>query len=435
MAAAGSAVGLGNIWGFPTETASNGGGAFVLVYLILAFCLAYPALMAELTLGRHSRSNTVDALAAVADNNSTKTLGRFVGWYGIVVASLILSFYTIIAGWMLAFLVAPITDLLGMSEASQWLSDQSLTRNLLFGGAFAALTMSIIASGVESGIEKWSSRLMPMLIILLILLIIYVLNQEGAREGLELYLLPDLSRILDPKLIVNAMGQAFFSLSLGVGTMMIYGSYLKKEESLPRLGAIVTTVDVGIAFIAGLLIIPAMFVAQHHGATIYGEDGNLLAGPGLIFNVLPVLFDSMGTAGPFVAFAFFGLMTIASVTSSISMLEVPVSRVVESSKLSRPKATLLIGGLIFLISAIIIANFDQLFGLVVDFTTKYSQPILGILLCIFAGWVMNRDKLLKELKEGHEDIESSLFWKIWPLYVRIFCPALILLSFWQGIVA
>ncbi|MCV6625319.1 MAG: sodium-dependent transporter [Cellvibrionaceae bacterium] len=433
MAAAGSAVGLGNIWGFPTQTASNGGAAFVLVYLILAFALAYPALMAELTLGRHSRANTIDSLAAVAHRASTKFFGRAVGWYGLIVASLILSFYTVVAGWMLAYLFAPICQMLGMAELQQWLTSQSLARDLIFGGLFAGLTMAIIAGGVEAGIERWSSRLMPALIILLMLLIIYVLMQEGANEGLKLYLLPDLSQVTNPQLIVNAMGQAFFSLSLGVGTMMIYGSYLSKDDSLPRLGAIVTTVDVGIAFTAGLLIIPAMFVAQHHGATIYAEGGSLLAGPDLIFQVLPVLFDSMGAAGPFVALAFFGLMTIASLTSSISMLEVPVARAVERSELPRPTLTFIIGGIIFAISAVIIANFGQLFGLVVDFTTKYSQPILGIMLCIFAGWVMHRDRLLRELKEGHEDIEQTLFWKIWPIYVRFFCPALILLSFWQSL--
>ncbi len=141
----------------------------------------------------------------------------------------------------------------------------------------------------------------------------------------------------------------------------------------------------------------------------------------------------MGAAGPWVAIAFFGLMTIASLTSSISMLEVPVARAVERSQASRPVLTLIIGSCIFAISAVIILNFGSLFGLVVDFTTKYSQPILGILLCIFAGWVMHRDRLLAELKEGHEDIEDSLFWKIWPIYVRFFCPALILLSFWQSL--
>lgn len=431
MAAAGSAVGLGNIWGFPTQTAGNGGAAFVMVYLILAFCLAYPALMAELVLGRHSGTNTVDALGNVSENPKLNIAGRFVGWYGIIIASLILSFYTVVAGWMIAYLLEPIAQLTGMTAAQAWLTTGSLWRDLLFGGVFAALTMTIIAGGVESGIEKWSSRLMPMLIVLLVSLIIYVLSQEGASEGLKLYLLPDLSSI-SPKLIISAMGQAFFSLSLGVGTMMVYGSYLSKTESLPRLGAIVTAVDVGIAFIAGLLIIPAMFVAQHHGAQIYNGE-QLLSGPDIIFQTLPFVFKSMGNAGPWVALAFFLLMSVASLTSSISMLEVPVALATEKSKLGRPLATLLIGGIIFLFSVLIITNFEQLFGFVVAFTTNYSQPLLGIALCIFVGWVMHRNKLLQELKQGHEEIESSIFWKIWPIYVRFFCPLLILLAFVNGV--
>jgi len=431
MAAAGSAVGLGNIWGFPTQTASNGGAAFVLVYLVLAFCLAYPALMAELVLGRHARSNTVDALGNISDKPGLRIAGRFVGWYGIVIASLILSFYTVIAGWMIAYMLEPLANVAGLSSVQEWLSNGSLCRDLIFGGIFAALTMTIVASGVESGIEKWSSRLMPMLIILLISLIAYVLTQDGASEGLELYLLPDLSSIT-PKLIISAMGQAFFSLSLGVGTMMVYGSYLSKDDSLPRLGAIVTTVDVGIAFTAGLLIIPAMFVAQKHGAVIYAGD-KLLDGPDIIFQVLPFVFKSMGGAGPWVALAFFVLMSVASLTSSISMLEVPVALAAEKSKLGRKKATLLIGGCIFLISAMIIFNFGALFNFVVAFTTNYSQPLLGIALCLFVGWVMHRNKLLQELKQGDENIEASLFWKIWPVYVRVFCPLLILLAFINGI--
>jgi len=221
-------------------------------------------------------------------------------------------------------------------------------------------------------------------------------------------------------------------LSLGVGTMLVYGSYLSKEESLPRLGAIVTFVDCGIAFTAGLLIIPAIYVAQHNGLTIYNDAGELIAGPSLIFQVLPSLFDSMGAAGTFVGFAFFALMSIAALTSSISMLEVPVSMTVEKTKLNRKQSTYLIGLTIFAISTTIIFNFDLLFTFVIDFTTKYSEPLLGVMLCIFAGWVMHRDKLLAEVSAGHPDIENSFFWKIWPTYVRFVCPVLILITFSQS---
>ncbi|AOS95670.1 Sodium:neurotransmitter symporter family protein [Microbulbifer aggregans] len=432
MAAAGSAVGLGNIWGFPTKAAGSGGAAFVMVYLILAFLLAYPALMAELTIGRYARSNMVHALRTIAKGPVSRFLGGLTGFGGIVVASLILSFYAIVAGWMVAHLAEPFASLFGASDAAQWLTGDSTARNLTFTAIFSGMTMVIIAAGVEKGIERWSTLLMPSLLILMLLLILYVLSQPGAMKGLEVYLMPDLS-LIDPELMLSAMGQAFFSLSLGVGTMLIYGSYLSQQESLPRLGALVTLIDVGIAFTAGLLILPAMYVAQEAGTQIFSASGELIAGPGLILQVLPALFNEMGSAGLFVSMAFFALMVIASLTSSISMLEVPVAFAIESLKVPRKAATSLMGLVIFAISTVIILNFDALFGLVISISTEYGQPLLGVALCIFAGWIWRRDQLLMELKEGHENIESTLFWKIWPWYVRIVCPLLILAAFAQSV--
>jgi len=433
MAAAGSAIGLGNIWGFPTQTASNGGAAFVLVYFVLAFLLAYPALMAELIIGRHARANVVTALRSISTGPLTYKLASLAGFSGLIVASLILSFYAIVAGWMISYLIASVSDMLGWQGASSWLTSDSFQRNVIFLAIFMMLTMGIIAKGVAGGIEKWSTLLMPMLLILMVGLIIYVLMQEGAEEGLRIYLLPDLSQI-KPALVLDAMGQAFFSLSLGVGTMLIYGSYLSEQESLPRLGAIVTVVDASIAFIAGLLIVPAIYVAKYYGADIFTAGGELIAGPDLIFQILPVLFDSMGGVGAIVAFAFFLLMSIASLTSSISMLEVPVSYATEESGASRGLATAIIGLTIFVISTVILMNFEALFGLVIDLTTVYSQPLLGVMLCVFVGWIWHRDNVLKEIKKGHGDIESTLFWKIWPGYVKFFCPVLILATFIQSII-
>ncbi|WP_428819041.1 sodium-dependent transporter [Microbulbifer sp. MCCC 1A16149] len=433
MAAAGSAVGLGNIWGFPTNVATNGGAAFVVVYLILAFILAYPVLMAELSIGRYARSNMVQALRGISTGPVSRTVGTLAGFGGIVVASLILSFYAIVAGWMVAHLADPFATLVGADSSAEWLTSNSTSRNFTFTAIFSGLTMAIIAAGVEKGIERWSTLLMPSLIILLLLLIAYVLSQPGAMAGLEAYLMPDFSE-LSPELMLSAMGQAFFSLSLGVGTMLIYGSYLSKQESLPRLGALVTLIDVGIAFTAGLLIVPAMYVAQEAGTQIFAEGGQLMGGPDLILQVLPALFDTMGTSGLFVAIAFFALMTIASLTSSISMLEVPVAFCIENLGLKRRPATLLVGLVIFGISSLIISNFGALFVLVVTISTEYGQPILGIALCIFAGWIWRRDQLLMELREGHPDIEKTFFWKVWPWYVRIVCPLLILAAFVQTII-
>lgn len=428
MAAAGSAVGLGNIWGFPTQAAGNGGAAFVLMYVALAFLLAYPVLMTELLLGRYARANAATALEKVSHDTPWQGLGRFTGYYGMVVASLILSFYAIIAGWMLAYLVEAFVSLFGLSAAESWLTSSSFARDFLFCGIFMLLTMGVIVGGVKKGIEKWSSLMMPSLLFLLLCLIVYVLLQPGALEGLKVYLIPDFSQLADPGLLISALGQAFFSLSLGVGTMLVYGSYLSKEDSLPKLGFLVTLVDMGVAFAAGLLILPAIFVAQNYGAEIY-TDGALVAGPDLIFRILPHLFDSMGSVGPWVAVAFFLLMSLAALTSSISMLEVPVALVVERRQVSRPRAALLIGTIIFGVSAGIMLNFDSWFGWVVDFTTKYSQPLLGLLMCVIAGWVWRRSELLIEIQKGHPEIEDTLFWKIWPRYMKYICPVLILITF------
>jgi NSS family neurotransmitter:Na+ symporter len=435
FAASGSAVGLGNIWGFPTNAAENGGAAFVLIYLILAFLLAYPAMMAELIIGRHTRSNMVSALQSISPGQTAKTVGKLVGIGGMVTAGLILSFYSIVAGWMLAFMLEPITAVLGLTDISQWLTDFSLVRNIGFAAVFVLLTVFIISAGVEQGIEKWSSRLMPSLFLLMGGLILYVLTQEGAMEGLRHYLVPDFSQITNPKLIVSAMGQAFFSMSLGVGTMLVYGSYIRADENLPVVGALVTLTDTSVAFLAGLLVLPAIFVAQNLGVTIYAESGALIAGPDLIFQVLPALFEGMGATGLLVGFAFFVLMSIAAVTSSISMLEVPVSYAVEAHQISRHKATWLVGLLVFGISTIICLNFESLFGFVITMTTERAQPLLSMMLCIFAGWIFYRNSILQELKSGSPDVEQGLFWKIWPVYVKFFCPALILLTFAQGFMA
>ena len=433
MAAAGSAVGLGNIWGFPTQTASNGGAAFVLVYLILAFCLAYPALMAELVIGRHGQANAVSSLQKLTNNSAQKKFAFLIGFGGIVCSSLILSFYAIVAGWMFSATADPIASIAGLDSTSQWLNTQSLPRDLIFTSLFIILTISIISKGVENGIEKWSKRLMPALLGILALLIVYVLTQEGAMKGLKAYLVPDFNSLLDPQLLVSALGQAFFSLSLGTSVMIIYGSYISKKENLVYLGAYVTLIDVLIAFVAGLLIIPAMYVAQAQGVAIFSESGTLLSEDTLVFQVLPALFSSMGDIGYFVGFAFFALMSIAALTSSISMLEAPVSYAVERFSLGRVQATWIIGGIISVISFTITFNFSALFGFVVSLTTQFSQPIIGMLCCIFVGWIWHRNSLLTEIKEGYEETESTLFWKIWPWYIKFVCPLAIAMVFIHSI--
>lgn len=431
MAASGSAVGLGNIWGFPTNAASNGGAAFLFMYLLMAFTLAYPALMAELIIGRHTRSNAVGALRQLSTGPLTAKLGNVVGFAGIVTVSLILSFYAIVSGWMLAWLLDSFASMAGMDAASTWLTSDGEPRNAIFSVIFMFLTVIVISAGVRDGIEKWASRLMPALILILVLLILYVLTLDGAMEGLRAYLVPDVSRALQPGLIISALGQAFFSLSLGVGTMLIYGSYLSSKENLPAVGTLVALLDTGIAFLAGLLILPAMYVALANGVEIFDASGALVAGPGLIVAVLPALFETMGGAGVFVALAFFILMTIASLTSSISMLEVPVAYVVETFDTERRKATFLIGGVVTIICLVIVFNFNELFDLVVNLTTEYSQPLLGLFFAVFVGWIWNRNGVLEEIQKGSPEAEHSFFWKVWPFYIRYICPIAILAVYIQ----
>ena len=435
MAASGSAVGLGNIWGFPTNAASNGGAAFLFTYLILAFALAYPALMAELIIGRHAKANAVTALRGLSTSPASRALGTTVGFAGMITVSFILSFYAIVSGWMMAYMLAAGADIVGANALSSWLQTPGLTRDSLFTVVFMMLTIAVVVAGVKHGIEKWASRLMPSLVVILVALIAYVMTLDGAMDGLRLYLVPDFSRVADTGLLLSAMGQAFFSLSLGVGTMLIYGSYISKRENLPALGGMVTLLDIAIAVTAGLLILPAMMVALNNGIQIYDDQGGLVAGPGLIIAVLPALFEQMGSAGMLVGLAFFVLMTIASLTSSISMLEVPLSYMVETRSVSRRKAGVVLGAGIAVISLIIVFNFNVLFDLVVSLTTEYSQPLLGFFFAIFAGWIWNRNGILAEIKQGCEGAEHGMFWRIWPFYIRFICPLAILAVYVQMLFA
>jgi NSS family neurotransmitter:Na+ symporter len=332
---------------------------------------------------------------------------------------------------MFALFVEPVARFFGWISIADWLEFDSTERNVIALVLFMVLTISIINAGVQDGIEKWARRLMPALITILIALSLYVFTLPGALVGLQAYLIPDFTRVASAELLVDAMGQAFFSLSLGVGTMLVYGSYLSKEENLPMIGGLVALLDVGIAVLAGLLILPAMYVALESGVEIFDSQGNLIAGPRLIVSVLPNLFSTMGSIGLFVAFSFFALMTIASLTSSISMLEVPVSYAVEELKFSRSRASVSIGGFVTAISILIAMNFDWLFDLVVTLTTELSQPLLGLFFCIFVGWIWRRDAILEEIRCGSSNVHNSVFWKIWPFYVKFICPLAILIVYFQ----
>ncbi|HAS3559622.1 TPA: sodium-dependent transporter [Vibrio cholerae] len=432
LAAAGAAVGLGNIWGFPTQAASNGGGAFLLVYLILIFVVAFPMLVVEMAIGRYGQANPVDSMRSLTSQPAAKTVGGFVGWVGLSVPSAVLAFYSIVGGWIICFLLGAMTDLFGFTAASAWLKGFSVERNLFGTLIFYVLTILIVQGGVKQGIERWSTRLMPALFVLFAVLFIYIMTQQGAWEGLKHYLIPDFEKVWDRKLILAAMGQGFFSLTIGGCSMLIYGSYLSKKENLPKMAMSVTLVDTAVAFIAGLVVLPAMFVAMNKGVQIYAQDGSLLSSDTLVFTVLPLMFDSLGLLGQIFAMVFFLLLTIAALTSSISMLECPVALVGERFNTRRTPTSWVLGGLIALFSVVIVYNFGALFGLVATLATQYLQPTAALMFCLFGGWVWQRDAKMKELQAGFPELQQSLFGKIWPWYVKFVCPVLVATVIWAS---
>ncbi|GLT17220.1 sodium-dependent transporter [Vibrio zhanjiangensis] len=430
LAAAGAAVGLGNIWGFPTQAASNGGGAFLLVYLVMILVVAFPMLVVEMAIGRHGQANPVDSMRSLTSHQTMQKFGAMVGWIGLSVPSLVLAFYSIVGGWLICFLLGAVTEIMGLEFATKWLQGFSVERNLFGTLVFYVLTILIVQGGVKQGIEKWSTRLMPALFILFGLLFVYIMTQTGAMEGLKHYLVPDFSRVMDGKLILAAMGQGFFSLTIGGCSMLIYGSYLSKKENLPKMAMHVTLVDTSVAFIAGLVVMPAMFVAMHKGVQIYADDGSLLSSDTLVFTVLPLMFDSLGFLGQLFAVVFFALLTIAALTSSISMLECPVALVGERFNTKRSSTSWVLGGLIALFSTVIVFNFGDLFGLVATVATQYLQPIAALLFCLFGGWVWNRHSKIKELEQGYPEFSLGWFGKCWPVYVKFVCPVLVATVIW-----
>lgn len=423
LASAGAAIGLGNIWGFPTQTANNGGGAFLLVYLIVTLLLALPALYAEVYIGNQMQTNPVAALKKACGERLGK-LGESAGIIGLIGAVMMLSFYTIVAGWMLAHSLSPLAEFTGNNDMAAWLASDSSLRNYIFTPIFIVLTAFIVHQGVHAGIERWSSRLMPILLLMMFGLIIYILQQDGAMQGLKTYLVPDFNQVTDAKLIIAAMGQAFFSLAIGVGAMMVYGSYVQKGKDIGKLVLSIAALDTFIAFIAGLLIIPALFVALHHGQQVF-SDGKLIGQGQLIFQILPTLFSSFGVVGLALTFTLFALLSIAALTSTISSTEVVVAYLVEAKNLTRKKATNGISVVIFIASTLIILNFELLFGLIIQLLTTVLQPLMSLFYFIVVGWIWRRGNQLTDLAI----LQNNTKLKWFGFYLRYVCPALIAVVF------
>ncbi|RXS43261.1 sodium-dependent transporter [Idiomarina sp. 29L] len=423
LAAAGSAVGLGNIWGFPTQVANHGGGAFLLVYLCVIFILAIPALYSELLIGHSAQANPVKSLTQLSGGKA-RPVGKLMGYLNVLGSCLMLSFYHVVAGWMVVHALGFLAKGVGLASVSEFLLNSSMPRDLIFTGLFLTATALVVFQGVEKGIERWSKRLMPTLVVLLVGLIIYMMTLPGASVGLERYLVPDFTQITNTSILVAAMGQAFFSLSIGLGGMMIYGSYLKPGANLGRLSLSVAALDTFIAFLAGLLIIPALYAGIHLGVSV-GEGTELVGEGQLIFAVLPELFNSMGVAGPFVAFAFFSLLSIAALTSTIAQAEVPVSYCIEERNLSRPVATAASLVLIGVFSLLLILFFEPLFGWVVTAVTQFQLPLSGLFYLLVVGWLWRRSNHLKAIAAGSFGL-TLLRW-----HIRYLCPVLMSIVFYH----
>lgn len=423
FAAAGSAIGLGNIWRFPYSAGENGGGAFVLIYLIFVFAIGIPVVLAELSIGRHSQKNPVGAFKALVPNS----LWPWVGGLGVLTGFGILAFYGVIAGWTLSYLWGAVTGVYGgvmTAEQSGALFTELIGnpgKAIFLTGAFMLLTVLVVRGGVSKGIERVTKVLMPLLLIILIILAIRSVTLPGGMEGLVYLFKPDFSKIT-VVVIMSALGQALFSLSLGMGAMITYGSYFPDSENLFSAGITVALFDTAIALLAGLIIFPALFSAGV-------EPG---AGPGLVFVVLPSIFGSL-PAGQFFAIAFYALLAIAALTSTISLLEVTVSYFVDEKGWSRNKAAWILGGgcFVFAVPSALsngaVPMFTDFLGTGMDFLSlnnilwgNYSLSIGAISLCVFVGWKWGVPNAVKSLEvSGHKMPAAPLF----GFLVRYVCPA------------
>lgn len=425
LAAAGSAVGLGNIWGFPTQVADNGGAAFILIYLLCCVAVGFPVMVAELTIGRRTQKNPVGAFKALSNG------GRFaplIGYWGVICGVMILSFYVVISGWTLAFVFEELFYFAGFDAMAQTVGDLGNgPKNALFTLFFMVATVLIITGGVSAGIERATKAMMPILLGILLLLIGYIFTLDGAMEGLMMYVRPDFSTI-DGDLFLSALGQAFFSLSLGMGALITYGSYLNKKQNIAESAAYVTIFDIGIAIIAGLLVIPAMFVAQHGGVEIFDpETGALFSSVTLVFDVLPEMFHNVGgLLGMILGITFFILLGLAALTSCISLLEVPVAYVIDEYSVRRKKAAWLVGLVVSVIAVIVSFNLD-LIDIFVAIFNEVGLPLGGLMICIFLGYFWKTENALLEMREGATNLDRGNFSSLWSVFIKYISPVLIAL--------
>ena len=420
LAAAGSAVGLGHIWRFPYVTGENGGAAFVLLYIGCVFLIGVPILFAELTLGRHANLNPVGAIRKVAPDSNWK----YLGYLGVASGLFILSYYALIAGWTFGYIFK--TAVGNVTPHADFARRSLLNAGLYI--AFMLMTIGVVYGGVRGGIEKWSKILMPLLPMILIAIIIYSLTLPGSMEGVRFYLRPDFSGITGQAVLI-ALGQAFFANSLGMGAMVTYGSYLDEKQNIIASGISVVAFGIMISFLAGLAIFPAVFAMGKSPA----------AGPDLVFVVLPEIFRMM-PGGLIVGAAFFILLSIAALTSTISLLEVPVAFLIDEKRVRRKVATWLVGGTTALIgipSALSFGAVDfftrlplpgglSFFGLMDYIFGAIALPVGGMAFAFLVGWRWGIPQAAAEIARGNRSFLGYQS-KTWGILLRYLCPAVILL--------
>ena len=430
LAAAGSAVGLGNIWRFPYETGNHGGAAFILIYLACVFAMGMPIMIAEFTVGRHSKASTGRAFAALAPG----TQWKWIGYLGVLAGLLILGYYSVVAGWTLEYVVTSLTNGFAGKKPEDFVAifqdfSQGSFRPLLWLVAFLLFTHFIVVKGVKDGIEKSSKIMMPVLFVLIVVLAICSMSLPNAGKGLEFLLKPDFSKV-DAGVFLGAMGQAFFSLSLGMGCLSTYASYFGSDTRLGKTALSVGVIDTMVAILAGLIIFPAAFSV--------GIQPD--AGPSLIFITLPNVFQQAFGGIPALAMIFslmfYVLLALAALTSTISLHEVVTAFLNERFKMSRSRAAIFVTSFCMVtgvLSSLSLGAWEaKFFGLgffdLLDFVTaKLMLPLSGLLVCLFVGWYLKRSLSYEELTNS--GLQKASYFPVYMFILRYLAPVAILLIF------
>ncbi|MBO4840592.1 MAG: sodium-dependent transporter [Bacteroidaceae bacterium] len=400
LAAAGSAVGLGNVWRFPTEVGNNGGAAFILIYLLCVLAVGVPVMMSEFLIGRHTHANTITAFSKLAPGK----WWRIEGVAGVFVAFLILSYYTIISGWTLYYLVqslkgALLTDQDYSAYFNSFVSEPFTP--LLYAIVFMAMTHLVIARGVQSGIERFSKIMMPMLLLIIGILVVCSFGMPGAGTGLRFLLKPDFSKVT-ANVVLSAMGQAFFSLSLAMGCLCTYASYFTSDTKLVKTAVSVCSIDTFVAVLSGFIIFPAVFSVPN----VSPDEG-----PGLVFVTLPnvfnIAFHNIPVLGYIFSGLFYMLLLLAALTSAMSLHESVTAYVIESMGIPRKKASAMVSvscmalGVLCSLSFGVLSDFTicglTIFGLFDFCASKIIMPAGGLIICLFVGWYLDRKLVHSEL--------------------------------------